>query len=1370
MTTDLTPARRIAAHADASGVRPLGPHEDDSAPDQHADDALLPIVRSARDLSAASTELLEAAIAAGSLHRRHVDPSRANVLRALALPREARVLEIGAGYGAITRYLGETVAVVDALETEHARAAVARERTRDLANVEVFAGVLADLPAEPAYDVIVMVDVLEHVGHGSADRAPYVAFLREAASRLATGGRIVLAIENKLGVKYLAGAPDDHTGRLFDGLEDYPRGTGARSFSRAELLVLLEQAGLTSRTLGAFPDHTSARVVLDFDDVPDAATELLHRIPSFPSPDTAGRRVALVDEGLLWRSLVDAGVGRDFANSFVVIATAEAADDALWPSATLARFFSRDRTRDASASTTVWREGDTVRFSRSFAADPSPLISTEMAESEFVAGRAFDEVFVAADDDERRRLLTAWRQLVDASVDAEGVPIDAIPQNVRVEASGALRLIDIEFRSPDVRVEFVIERGVLWLGTQLASTTAPEVWPQYGRIRELVVGLGALAGLDPSGAWVSAAVEAEARFQAEVTTRFAGPDAVGLWQSELDRMLDSDLIAGPLGLRVNDVLNSAEGRLVDLAAELAETEQQLATVTGELTAERAAAEAAVLRLESELLATAQRVTELEIRHQDTEFQLRAAENELGTARSEGARLLHQSQDETFVARSELQALQSSRAFRALAFSRRRLDRLAPWGTHRRGLYERSLRAVGVAARTVRRAPAAVPAPPRFAMPTADVPLVSIVIPIHGKWDFTERCLHSLIRCHNGESFEVIVVDDASPDDSFARLEEFEGVRVVALAQNAGFTRAANAGIRAARGRHVVMLNNDAEVTHGWLDALLDAAELPGAGIVGAKLVYPDGRLQEAGGIIFRDASGWNYGRYGDPNAPEYNFRREVDYCSGAAILITRALLDVVPGFDERYAPAYYEDTDLAFEARRHGLTVVYEPRSTVIHHEGISHGTDEASGTKKYQAINREKFLEKWAVELEGQFENDPSVATVASMRRSGRRTVFIVDHMVPRWREDSGSLRMQRLMTTMIELGYDVVFLPDNRDQAQPYTAELQRLGVLVWYGWGDIWAHLEAIRDVVALVVLSRATVASTYIRHVREVLPDVPLAFDTVDLHFLREQRRLDLAAGGNAKSVHAMRELELAIVRASDLTLVVSEFERSVLQQLEPQKPVYVLSNSHDSVPVSEALPRTEITFVGSFQHNPNADAIRWFVREVFPLVRQQVPSAHLSVVGRFPPSDLLDVPHPGIDYLGWVEDVAPVHARSIVSIAPLRYGAGVKGKVGDAWAHGVPVVMTALAAEGMQVDDGRTGIVADTAEEFAAAVVRLHRDRELWQSISDQSRAHVDRVFGRERLVQALAEILEFQVDDADAAAPGSPGADGPVEWEERPVG
>lgn len=163
------------------------------------------------------------------------------------------------------------------------------------------------------------------------------------------------------------------------------------------------------------------------------------------------------------------------------------------------------------------------------------------------------------------------------------------------------------------------------------------------------------------------------------------------------------------------------------------------------------------------------------------------------------------------------------------------------------------------------------------------------------------------------------------------------------------------------GDYLVFLNNDTEVRKGWLKALLDTFENnDDCGAVGCKLVYPDGKLQEAGGIIFSDGSGWNYGRGMDPNDPKFNFVREVDYCSGAALMVRKDLWDQIGGFDDRFAPAYYEDTDLCFEIRRRGYKVYYQPKSVVVHHEGVTAGTDITSGFKRYQLINREKFYEKW--------------------------------------------------------------------------------------------------------------------------------------------------------------------------------------------------------------------------------------------------------------------------------------------------------------------------------------------------------------------------------------------------------------------------
>ena len=725
--------------------------------------------------------------------------------------------------------------------------------------------------------------------------------------------------------------------------------------------------------------------------------------------------------------------------------------------------------------------------------------------------------------------------------------------------------------------------------------------------------------------------------------------------------------------------------------------------------------------------------------------LRELQRELDESRQESARLLGESRAEATWSREQLGALQSSRSYRLILLARRALDQIAPGGTHRRGLYVRATALAVRVARVARRPRESAPLIVHATLPRSADPLVSIVIPIYGKWDYTARCLESIARHHEAQAVEVIVVDDKSPDRSLHMLRQIHGVVVVALETNLGFTRAANAGIAASKGRHVVMLNNDAEVTSGWLTALLRVVTSePDVGIVGAKLVFPDGRLQEAGGIIFNDGNGWNYGKFDDASAPQYNFRKDVDYCSGAAILITRRLLDRVPGFDERYAPAYYEDADLAFEARKHGLRVIYEPSAIVIHHEGISHGADENVGTKRFQPINRVKFVEKWGQVLEEQFPSDGRSVTRASVRRRGNGTIVIVDHMVPRWREDAGSLRMHRILLALRRMSYDVILVPENRAPMPEYSRALEAEGVLVWYGWGDFWGYLRDIEPEIAMVMLSRTSVASLFIRNVREVLPNVPLAFDTVDLHFLREQRRAELRdAGGKPKGALATRELELAMIRSADLTLVVSDYEKKVLEAVVPTATVLVLPIVHDSVRAApDDEPRTDITFVGSFQHDPNVDAVRWLVRDIFPLIAVKIPDARLVVVGMNPPADVVAMAPQNVQFLGWVDDLQPIHARSRVSVAPLRYGAGVKGKVADAWANGVPVVMTMIAAEGMQVIPGETALLADDAEAFADAVAELYSDDELWRSVVVAGRAHVDLMFGQARVRSLLADIIE----------------------------
>jgi O-antigen biosynthesis protein len=258
--------------------------------------------------------------------------------------------------------------------------------------------------------------------------------------------------------------------------------------------------------------------------------------------------------------------------------------------------------------------------------------------------------------------------------------------------------------------------------------------------------------------------------------------------------------------------------------------------------------------------------------------------------------------------------------------------------------------------------------------TVPTTTVSIVIPCYNKLAFTRACFRAVQETlPSNVRTQVVVVDDASTDATSQVLHDLaaheDALKIVSNSTNMGFIRSCNRGAEVADGELLVFLNNDTVPLAGWLDAIVDLfRDRPDAGAVGGKLLYPDGRLQEAGCVVFSDASAVNVGRgeY-DSDTPMFNFVREVDYCSGALLATPRTLFVTSGGFDTRYAPAYYEDADYCFGVRGHGYRVYYQPRSVIVHREGVSSGTDLSSGVKRYQRLNQAKFASKWAAALAQQ-------------------------------------------------------------------------------------------------------------------------------------------------------------------------------------------------------------------------------------------------------------------------------------------------------------------------------------------------------------------------------------------------------------------
>ncbi|HET6434923.1 MAG TPA: glycosyltransferase, partial [Xanthomonadaceae bacterium] len=670
------------------------------------------------------------------------------------------------------------------------------------------------------------------------------------------------------------------------------------------------------------------------------------------------------------------------------------------------------------------------------------------------------------------------------------------------------------------------------------------------------------------------------------------------------------------------------------------------------------------------------------------------------------------------------------ATRALGLVRRGLLSLRTRGW--RGSWERvraQLRRAPAAQRAALYAPDAAPFAP-FAVPSTDAPVASIVIPVFNQFAHTVACLRALAAHPPDAAIEVLVVDDGSTDGTADALAQVAGLRYHRRAANGGFIAACNDGAALARGEFLVFLNNDTVPQPGWLDALLATfAAHPDTGLAGAQLLYPDGRLQEAGGVVFADGSGWNYGRFGDARDPRHAYLRAADYLSGAAIAIPRALFAQLGGFAECYAPAYYEDTDLAFAVRAAGRGVLYQPAARVVHDEGTTAGTDTGSGAKAYQVRNQARFAERWREALAAQ----PAPGTLPSpaVLHRKQRQVLVIDALTPRPDRDSGSLRLVNLMRLLREEGAHVVFLPANRAHDGRYTEALQQLGVEAWYApfasRAPAWLRAHGPRFERALV--SRHYVASEFLPLLRRHAPRAKLLFDSVDLHYLRERRAAELAGDGTLlRAAERTRARELAVVAASDATLVVGPHERALLQHDAPGARIELLSNLHEVAgPGLPFAQRRDLVFVGGFRHPPNVDAVLWFVRAVWPRVRAALPDAVFHCIGGDTPAEIAALASvPGVRVHGHVPDIAPYMDGCRIAVAPLRYGAGVKGKVNLSMAHGQPVVATGCAVEGMHLVDGVDALVADGADAFADAIVRLHGDEALWTRLAANGLANIER--------------------------------------------
>ena len=635
--------------------------------------------------------------------------------------------------------------------------------------------------------------------------------------------------------------------------------------------------------------------------------------------------------------------------------------------------------------------------------------------------------------------------------------------------------------------------------------------------------------------------------------------------------------------------------------------------------------------------------------------------------------------------------------------------------------------------------------PKFSLPEEKKPVVSVIVPAYNKFAMTYHCIASVALAFNKTSYEVILADDCSEDETTKAETIIANLQISRNKENLRFLRSCNAATAKARGKYIVFLNNDTEVSSYWLDELIAQHEKDeSVGLTGSKLLNADGTLQEAGGIIWGNGEPWNVGRNQSPYAPEWNYVREVDYVTGAAMCVRKDVWEKVGKFSEEFVPCYYEDADLAMKVADAGYKVLYVPHSEVIHLEGRSHGTDITQGLKKYQKINEATFRRKWFNVFKHYPKPDLQKLLVEKDRKAEQR-ILVIDYATPMMGVDAGSYAAVQEIKLMVALGFKVTFVPENLAPMGKYTKVLQNMGVEVLLSpfYYSLQHILDTRLDEMDAVYITRYDVASKYIEAIKE--KHKPIVFNNADLHFLREIRAAIAAKDQTLMDTAVItRGVELEVCRNVDAVLTYNTTEHAVIASHNLyQDNLHVTPWVLDTKPSGPGFEeRKGVAFLGGYNHKPNVEAVEFMVKQVMPRLLAERPDITFYIYGSKMPEAFEEYASENVVVKGFAETLDGVYHDHRIFIAPLLSGAGIKGKVLDAMAYATPTVLTDVAAEGTGLTNGLNTLIANDSEEWIEAIIKLYDDKKLWNRFAENSRLLAEENFSFEHGVKQFRKIFE----------------------------
>ena len=643
------------------------------------------------------------------------------------------------------------------------------------------------------------------------------------------------------------------------------------------------------------------------------------------------------------------------------------------------------------------------------------------------------------------------------------------------------------------------------------------------------------------------------------------------------------------------------------------------------------------------------------------------------------------------------------------------------------------------------------------LPTSDAPEVSIVLVLFNQAELTFQCLKALKFALDRPS-EVIVVDNASGDDTGVLLDRLKGARIVRNAENLHFLRAVNQAAEMTRGEALLLLNNDARVRPGSIGAAWDRLQAePDLGAVGGRIVLLDGTLQEAGSIIWRDGSCAGHARGADPEAGEFQFRRDVDYASGAFLLVRRSVFEQLERLDTAFAPAYYEETDFCMRLWQAGFRVAYEPRVLIWHFEFGSASSSEAA--IQLQRSHHKLFAERHARALAAEHFAPGTPEVLARAHRDARPRLLLLEDQIPFPQLGAGFPRARDLLQAAHAAGWFVtlypVTFPDADYQAAYDGVVPPDVEIAAERGVDGLADFLRDRRGYYDAVIASRPHNMQFFRAALAEVPDFIPASRIVYDAEAIFATR--DLAALDAAASASAIRS-EAAIAAGAAAVLAVNEAEAAEFRAAGARN-VRVLGHAVQTCATRPGFEvREGLLFVGALDEDasPNVDSLVFFVEAVAPELDRLIGDGWtLTVAGRNGSPRARALASDRVRLLGRVPDLTSLYARSRLFVAPTRFAAGIPMKVHEAAAHGLPTVATSLLARQLGWRDGAELLAADDPAAFAKACARLYGDPELWARLRKGGLAAVRRDCSPGHFRRTVAETLAAVAAGPQAASSSS---------------